>query len=132
MFYCVLVKCTASLSYDFKMCFLLQLCELASPENMICMAPDLRGLNGIVEPTPEEPLALHYGFIMDGVEHLANISSPEMGSHVFSVYPDPKFEMFEGGMKQFFSSKNEHLVINVIHLLLMSCSFLFTLRSFRS
>jgi len=82
---------------------------------MICTAPNLHSLSqpALSEPAPDEPLAVHYGFILDGVESLANITTSEAGFHMFLVYPDPKFEEFEGGMKQFFSSKNEYLTINV-------------------
>lgn len=80
---------------------------------MTCDAPDLSSSSRILEPGPEESMTVHYGFIMDGVLPLANMSSSEMGNRVFSVYLNPRFETFEGGVKQFFSSKNEILIINV-------------------
>ena len=71
------------------------------------------------EPLADEPLVLFYGFVMDGVVSLRNLSSPAMGAHLFSVYPDPKFEEFEGGVKQLYSSKNEYLTINVSDSVMM-------------
>lgn len=52
---------------------------------------------------------------MDGVEILQNISLTGVGGEML-IFPDPTFEPFEGGIKQFFYSKNEYLTINVSQL----------------
>lgn len=90
---------------------------------MYCTSPSLLSQVpvGVSEPVVEEdissssPLPLHYGFLMDGVQVLQNISLTGVGEAI-RVFPDPTFEPFEGGSKQFFYSRNEYLTINVSQL----------------
>jgi len=75
------------------------------------------------------PLRLSYGFIMDGVQPLRNITrmfsisrpthrkvrSPRTDSMIpryLTVYPDPELEPFDG-VKRFYFTRNEYLNLNV-------------------
>lgn len=73
---------------------------------MTCTSPSLE-ISEVVNP-----VALHYGFLMDNVRSLLNISGNGLRGTML-VYPDPTFDKFDSGVKQFFYSKNEHLVLNV-------------------
>lgn len=89
---------------------------------MYCTSPSLVSQVpvGLTEPVVEEDISsdallLYYGFLMDGVQMLQNISLTGVGGAML-IFPDPTFEPFEGGSKQFFYSKNEYLTINVSQL----------------
>lgn len=94
---------------------------------MYCTSPSLLSQVpvGLSEPVVEEDIAsdallLYYGFLMDGVQLLQNISLTGVGGAML-IFPDPTFEPFEGGSKQFFYSKNEYLTINVSQLYIYTC-----------
>jgi len=94
-------------------------------------------VNGnILKTDPHSPLRLSYGFIMDGVLPLRNITEMAINGHVISrrlrdenalirsrrsisvipkyltVYPDPELDRFVG-VKRFYFTKNEYLNLNV-------------------
>jgi len=106
-------------------------------DSVVCSAPNLNLVKVAVPvPTAEDPYFFHYGFIMDKVLSLRNLSSPaamtspthppaaavvQSLTRSFTYYPDPSFEPFPDGKKQFFSIKNEYLTINVCNTLLYNC-----------
>ena len=70
---------------------------------MQCPTPSLTHLT----PNKNTPIVMHYGFVMDGVKNLLNIS------HKFgpiSYHPDPKLHKFKSVKKY---KANEKLVFNV-------------------
>ncbi|XP_025108035.1 plexin-A4-like isoform X2 [Pomacea canaliculata] len=77
-------------------------------EHMKCLTPEL--------PVDKEldrtrPLSVSYGFHMDGVQALRNLTDLSYDDHrTFDIYPDPEFAKFEGGQKTH-QQKNELLVI---------------------
>jgi len=76
------------------------------------------------EPSPDEPYSLPYGFLLGNVMTLRNLSTSSPSSartrrdarsyfpRFFLYYLNPKFDEFDGGVKQFFLTKNEYLMIN--------------------
>ena len=86
---------------------------------MLCPSPSLRQstLNAsLLSSSGTYPLC--YGFVMDGVAAVRNLSRPTSGQHrtggrTFSVYADPQFQRFDDGVKRFFYLPNEYLTINV-------------------
>ena len=59
-----------------------------------------------------EPLALDYGFIMDDVESLRNLTASANFTK-FLLYPDPVYEKFNEEVKYY---KSDYLNINGINL----------------
>ena len=76
---------------------------------MTCHSPNIAALQ---EGGPQEEITLPYGFIMDNVMELRNLTAYTNGQRLFSFYPDPIFLPFEEGIK-YFQPKNEYLTINV-------------------
>lgn len=89
--------------------FSFQPCTVVTSEQMVCLSPGLRqsSVTASME-TLEEPMILNYGFLLDGVQSMRNLTG-----HSFLLYPDPEFEEFENKVKRFFSARNEYLTINV-------------------
>ena len=77
---------------------------------MVCMSPSIVG--AISTGIREQPLVVPYGFIMDNVTALKNLTAYDDRRAMFRFYPDPTFESFEEGVK-YFQNKNEYLTINV-------------------
>ncbi|XP_076447874.1 plexin-A2-like isoform X2 [Babylonia areolata] len=77
-------------------------------KHMVCLTPPV--------PIPGEELkdksqALSYGFRLDGVQSLRNLTDLSYEDHrMMEVFPDPQFLHFEGGQKVH-QQKNELLVI---------------------
>ena len=92
---------------------IIQMCEKSTDDKHIwCNTP----------PVPissrkfldEESLQLAYGFALDGVKSLRNLTKLSPEDHrMFEVFEDPEFEEFENG-KKVHQQKNELLVIEVI------------------
>lgn len=86
---------------------------------MKCLTPEL--------PVDKEldrtrPLSVSYGFHMDGVQALRNLTDLSYDDHrTFDIYPDPEFAKFEGGQKTH-QQKNELLVIEVCGFGMLTCN----------
>lgn len=104
---CFCRRCSVILSLNMYLVFLYKPCKVLDEGKMTCTSPSLEMSNVV------NPVALHYGFVMDNVQSLLNISGSSLLRGTMLVYPDPTFEKFDSGVKQFFYSKNEHLVLNV-------------------
>ena len=88
-----------------------------------CTAPSLRWSTlGGTTITPERPVLLSYGFKMDNVTELLNLTRRSGGRHIFVLYPDPYFQPLDEEGIQTFQLKNEYLTINV-----SICTLLFSL-----
>jgi len=82
---------------------------------MVCRTPDLRSADVVRNISTSKHLAvLHYGFLMDDVQSVVDMSSTQLTAGYFlDVYPDPEFERFVDGVKQMFQPRNDYLTINV-------------------
>jgi plexin A len=77
---------------------------------MECRSPSVPVLGQQI--SPEEPLSLDYGFLMDDVPSVRNLShSPNFPK--FVLYPDPVYEKFDEEVKYY---KSDYLTINGINL----------------
>ena len=95
---------------------LMQSCKVQSNTQMLCTSPSLRKstLNSShFTSISSDSYQLSYGFILDGVMSVRNLSRPATMSRMFLVYADPRFHRFDGGFKRFFYLPNEYLTINV-------------------
>jgi len=118
-----------------------QMCDILSSSKIVCTSPSIRhylATSDHLTPTADKPFRISYGFMMDGVMSLRNMThggllagrktggvdhqrrtravgidegSSEVPKHLL-VYPDPELDVFDG-VKQFFYTKNEYLTINV-------------------
>jgi hypothetical protein len=63
----------------------------------------------------EEPHMLSYGFIIDKVQSLRNLTELSGGKRLFALYPDPQFDPFDEGIRSVFQIKknDDLLTINV-------------------
>jgi len=82
---------------------------------MLCMSPSLRqsSLNSTHLSVRPRAFPLCYGFILDSVTSVRNLSRPATSTGMFLVYADPQFYRFDDGFKRFFFLPNEYLTINV-------------------
>ena len=83
---------------------------------MLCTSPGLRQstLNSTyLSSISPGALPLCYGFIMDSVMSVRNMSHPATMTAMFLVHTDPLFHRFDDGVKTFFFLPNEYLTINV-------------------
>ncbi|XP_060822188.1 plexin-A4 [Bombus pascuorum] len=94
--------------YDEKM-FVSQ-CEVHSQESMICKSPTIEVPDNVVLDA-EKPLMLEYGFRMDNVTGVQNLS--QHGFNHFLLYPNPIYEVFDEEIKYY---KSDYLTINGQHL----------------
>ncbi|XP_015429042.1 PREDICTED: plexin-A4 [Dufourea novaeangliae] len=94
--------------YDEKM-FISQ-CEVHSQESMICKSPSIEVPEHDVVDA-EKPLMLEYGFRMDNVTGVQNLS--KNGFNHFLLYPNPIYEEFDEEIKYY---KSDYLNINGQHL----------------
>ena len=90
---------------------------------MFCWTPNVsprraRRFAEEVTTSSEQLLTVTFGFVMDGVKTVKNMSGT-LGH--FKVYPDPEFERFPDGVKNF-QSQSDYLTINVRNFyLIISC-----------
>lgn len=93
--------------------FVTATCFISSSYSMDCQVPSLRPQldSSGVNITDSNPLEVHYGFTLDGVMTLKNISHKSDFGPLL-VYPDPVINLFPGAeqTKQFMDTDN--LVIN--------------------
>ena len=60
----------------------------------------------------DKPLALSYGFIMDDVESVKNLTAIQ-DTRVFILYPDPHFYPFDDGIRSVFQIKKHDNLLTV-------------------
>ena len=94
--------------YDEKM-FVSQ-CEVHSQESMMCKSPTIEVPEHVMLDA-ERPLSLEYGFRMDNVTGVQNLS--QHGFNHFLLYPNPIYEVFDEEVKYY---KSDYLTINGQHL----------------
>lgn len=94
--------------YDEKM-FVSQ-CEVHSHESMICKSPTIEVPEHAVLDA-EKPVQLVYGFRMDNVTGVQNLS--QHGFNHFLLYPNPIYDVFDEEIKYY---KSDYLTINGQHL----------------
>lgn len=92
--------------YENKM--FLSECRVISNKEMICDSPAIDTDN--VELDADRPAFLEYGFQMDDVPGVQNLSKK---INFFELYPNPEYFSFEENVKYF---KSEYLTINGRHL----------------
>lgn len=81
-------------------------CEVISPTEMKCDSPSMEG-KWTESLNADNPMELEYGFSMDAVASVKNLSRPQRNS--FGLYPNPEYFQFEENVKYF---KSEYLTIN--------------------
>lgn len=81
-------------------------CEVLSPNEMKCDSPAINE-NLKADVDADSPLQLEYGFKMDGVSSVHNLSKSQR--NYFELYPNPVYFPFEENVKYF---KSEYLTIN--------------------
>ena len=86
--------------------FVLQQCVVLSNSNMACPSPNIIAQEPL---DAEHPLSLQYGFRMDNVTGVQNLSVKE-GYSFFLMYPNPVYEPFDEEVKYY---KSDYLTINV-------------------
>lgn len=77
-----------------------------SNSNIACLSPRV---DVDQELDADHPLALTYGFIMDNVTSVRNLSS-QSNFNDFLMYPNPIYEPFDEEVKYY---KSDYLTINV-------------------
>ena len=86
-----------------------QACDVLSQTNMVCRSPEIDVPPG--ELDAERPMALEYGFRMDNVARVQNLTQRKL--HEFYLFPDPVYENFDEEVKYY---KSDYLTINGQHL----------------
>lgn len=82
-------------------------CQVVSAVEMACDSPVIDAEHAVLDP--DRPLLLEYGFQMDDVLAVQNLS--RRGDHnAFELYPNPVYLSFEENLKFFF--EREYLTIN--------------------
>nr|CAD7396273.1 unnamed protein product [Timema poppensis] len=84
-----------------------QTCVVLSNSNMACSSPTIEFDK---EPDAENPMKLEYGFLMDNVTGVQNLS---MDHNPFLLYPNPIYDKFDEEVKYY---KSDYLTINGQHL----------------
>ncbi|XP_060879256.1 plexin-A2 [Metopolophium dirhodum] len=87
-------------------------CFVLSNSNLICESPKVTPLQRIQANSSNPPIELDYGFEMDNVTNVQNISS-KTGFSKFLLYPDPNYTQFEdvqGENIKYY--KSDYLTIN--------------------
>jgi plexin A len=74
-----------------------QACTILSQTNMVCKSPEIDVPTGVLDA--EKPLALEYGFRMDNVARVQNLTQQKL--HRFLLYPDPVYEVFDKEIKDY-------------------------------
>lgn len=80
-------------------------CRVHSDTDMECPSPVIEADSRILDP--ENPMLLEYGFLMDNVLQVQNLSKKH--NNHFELYPNPEYFTFEERVKYF---KSEYLTIN--------------------
>lgn len=80
-------------------------CRVQSDTEMECPSPTIEADSQILDP--ENPTLLEYGFLMDNVLKVQNLSKKH--NNHFELYPNPEYFTFEERVKYF---KSEYLTIN--------------------
>jgi len=80
-------------------------CRVQSDTEMECASPVIEVDSKIIEA--ERPMLLEYGFLMDNVLRVQNLS--KIHNNHFELYPNPEYFIFEERVKYF---KSEYLTIN--------------------
>ncbi|XP_015599492.1 plexin-A2 [Cephus cinctus] len=94
--------------FDDKM-FISQ-CTVFSHTNMNCNSPTIEVPENVLLDA-EKPLSLEYGFRMDNVTGVQNLT--QRGFNHFLLYPNPIYEVFDEEVKYY---KSDYLTINGQHL----------------
>ncbi|KAL7726799.1 hypothetical protein ACLKA6_001510 [Drosophila palustris] len=81
-------------------------CRVLSDTEMECPSPAIETDAGQIFD-PENPMLLEYGFLMDNVLRVQNLSKTH--NNHFELYPNPEYFTFEERVKYF---KSEYLTIN--------------------
>lgn len=81
-------------------------CQVLSAVEMACDSPVIDAEHAVLDPG--RPLQLEYGFQMDDVLAVQNLTR-RVEHNAFELYPNPVYHMFEEKMKFF---KSEYLTIN--------------------
>ncbi|CAB4063960.1 PLXNA [Lepeophtheirus salmonis] len=83
-------------------------CNVVNNKKMFCLSPRVESLAWININQPE-PIDLNFGFVMDNVDRVQNISN--VLNSYFLLYPDPEFYKFdeEDGIKYY---KFDYLTLN--------------------
>ncbi|XP_055922335.1 plexin-A4 isoform X2 [Eupeodes corollae] len=89
--------------YNQKMFF--SECEVLSESDMVCNSPVIN--TGSVVLDADKPEQLEYGFLMDNVIGVQNLSAKH--NNKFELYPNPIYDRFEDQVKYY---KSEYLTIN--------------------
>lgn len=89
--------------YNDKMFF--SVCEVLSSTDMICYSPVIDTGNLVLDA--DKPEQLEYGFIMDNVIGVQNLSTKH--GNKFELFPNPVYDRFEDRVKYY---KSEYLTIN--------------------
>lgn len=74
-----------------------QACTIISPTSMVCKSPEIDVQPGILDA--EKPMSLEYGFRMDNVAKVQNLTQQKL--HPFLLYPDPVYEVFDEEVKYY-------------------------------
>ncbi|XP_066584060.1 plexin-A4 [Prorops nasuta] len=85
-------------------------CEVQGENSMVCNSPTI-DVPENVQLDAERPLSLEYGFHMDNVTGVRNLS--RQGLHHFLLYPNPVYDVFDEEVKYY---KSDYLTINGQHL----------------
>jgi len=80
-------------------------CRVQSDTEMECASPVVDVDSHVIEA--ERPILLEYGFLMDNVLRVQNLS--KVHNNHFELYPNPEYFIFEERVKYF---KSEYLTIN--------------------
>ena len=93
-------------------------CRVASNRVMHCQSPSVSTLTNAAWKNREtpEPKRLDYGFIMDNVEGVQNLSSHLKVSQYVYFYPDPEFSKFDDPF-EIKLYKSDYLTLNGKNLL---------------
>ncbi|XP_014213127.1 plexin-A4 [Copidosoma floridanum] len=91
--------------------FISQACTIHSHTNMICRSPEIDVPQGVLDA--EKPLQLEYGFRMDNVAQVQNLT--KQGLQAFLLYPDPVYNVFDEDLLVKYY-KSDYLTINGQHL----------------
>ncbi|KAK0081171.1 hypothetical protein PV325_012648 [Microctonus aethiopoides] len=94
--------------YDEKM--FVSRCDVLSQTSMDCRSPTIEVPDHVVLDA-EKPLSLEYGFRMDNVTGVQNLS--QNGFNHFLLYPNPIYDKFDEEVKYY---KSDYLTINGQHL----------------
>lgn len=79
-----------------------------SNTHMQCSSPQIQ-IPSDLAVDPDQPIQLQYGFRMDNVTGVQNLSVKQ-GYTYFSLYPNPIYEAFDEEVKYY---KSDYLTINV-------------------